>query len=319
MSLDFDIVFHAVQSVMSFFIIGCIGYFLAKRGWFSDDSTLLISKLLTLVALPIYLLYNINTSMTKEQLLGMVYGTALPFTSILIVFGLSILTERLWPVPRNRRGIFFSSCSFSNTIYIGLPVNLALFGESALPYVLLYYFANTSMLWSVGNYCLASDGDGARTRILSLSTLKKIFSPPLIGFLIGMCLLLMNIKLPTVLATTARHLGGMTTPLVIIVLGVMIQNMGLSKIRFNRELALIMLYRFVVSPLLIIALAHFFPLPELMLKVFIIQSSLPVISSLALLLKYYNSDYDFATIVVSATTLASLVTIPVYMVVASHM
>ena len=42
-------------------------------------------------------------------------------------------------------------------MYIGLPVNLALFGDEALPFVLLYFFANTVFFWTVGNYSISHD------------------------------------------------------------------------------------------------------------------------------------------------------------------
>lgn len=318
MSIDPEVLFHAVESVFSFFIIGVVGYYLAKNGWFSNESTALITRLVTFVSLPVYLLYNINTFMTKDQLLGMVYGLIVPFASIIMMLGLAFATTRLFHVPHNRRGLFYNSFAFSNTIYIGLPVNLALFGETALPYVLLYYFANTSLFWSFGNYCLATDGETVKAKLISIGTIKKIISPPMFGFGIGLVLLLMNIRLPRLLANTANYLGGMTTPLVIMSLGIMIYDMGLKKIRFSGELGLILIARFVISPVLILLLVHFFPLPDLMRKVFIIQSSLPVVSSMALLAKFYGADYDTATIIVSATTLLALVTVPLYMLVGTY-
>ncbi|MCC8190040.1 MAG: AEC family transporter, partial [Planctomycetes bacterium] len=247
----------------------------------------------------------------------LIYGTLLPLTSILAMLGLGFLVRRLIRVPPGRRGIFTASFAFSNSIFIGLPVNMALFGEEALPYVLLYYFASTSLFWSVGNYLIASDGQTTPSPIVSLDTLKKIVSPPMLGFLSGLFLVLLGVKLPGVLANTARFMGGMTTPLVLLALGVMICDMGLSKIRFTRELFLVMVARFVVAPLLIILLTGLVPVDSLMRRVFIIQASLPVISSLALLAKFYNSDYDTATINVSATTMMSLVTVPVFMVIGS--
>jgi predicted permease len=60
---------------------------------------------------------------------------------------------------------------------------------------------------------------------------------------------------------------------------------------------------------------RFFSLPPLMAKVFIIQSSLPVVSSAALLAGYHRSDVGYASVAVSLSTLLSLVTIPLYMVV----
>ncbi len=316
--MDFDLVLHALGSVMTFFLIGWVGYALAKRHWFSNENKTLVTKIITLVALPPYLLYNINTSLTKDEVRHLAYGVVPAFASIITLLGLGFLLTRLLPVPKNRRGAFIGSFTFSNTIYIGLPVNMALFGAQALPYVLLYYFANTSLFWSIGNYLLATDGEMEKPRLLSMATVKKIMSPPMFGFMAGLLLLSLDVKLPAVLANTAKTLGGMVTPLVLISIGVTLCELGFSKIRLNLELLLILVARFVLSPFTIIILTWFIPMPALMRKVFIIQASLPVMSSIAIMASYYKSDAEYATVAVSASTLLSIFTIPFFMVLANH-
>ncbi len=319
--MDFDLILHALSSVMTFFLIGCVGYCLAKRKqWFSIENKILITNLITLVALPPYLMYNINTSLTKEELRHLAFGLLPAYISIIMLLLLSFVLIRLLAVPKNHHGAFTASVSFSNTIYIGLPVNLALFGPTALPYVLIYYFANTSLFWSVGNYLLASDGDMEdKPSLLSLSSLKKIISPPMYGFLAGLVLLALDLKLPTVIANSAKTLGGIVTPLVLISIGVTLSELDFRKIRFNWELFFILFSRAVLSPLSIILLTWFMPMPELMRKVFIIQASLPVMSSVAIMASYYRADVEYATVSVSASTLLALVTIPFYMVLGNYL
>ena len=79
-----------------------------------------------------------------------------------------------------------STCS--NTIFIGLPINLAIFGEKAVPYVLLYYIVNTSFFWTIGVFEIAKDSAIRKQATLSfhpLIFLKKLFTPALLGFMIG--------------------------------------------------------------------------------------------------------------------------------------
>ncbi len=320
MAIDMALVFHAVEAVLTFFLIGCVGYFLARKNWFTPESNFLFSKLITLVALPPYLLYNINTIMTKKELLSLAYGLVVPFASVATSLIMAMALSRLMKVPKTREGIFRSSLAFSNTVYIGLPVNLALFGEKALPYVLLYYFGNTFFFWTFGNYFLASDSvqqEGGLS-IFSLATMKKLLSPPMFGFIAGLLLLALDVKLPTFLANTCRYLGNLTTPMVILSVGVTLQGLGLSKIRFNWELAVIIFGRFVAAPLVVVAVTWFFPIPELMRQVFIIQASLPVMSSVAMMANFYRSDVEYATVSVSATTILGLFTIPVFMVLVTY-
>ena len=44
-----------------------------------------------------------------------------------------------------------------NCLFIGLPVQIALFGPEALPYFLLYYIGNTISVWLVGVFLIELD------------------------------------------------------------------------------------------------------------------------------------------------------------------
>ncbi|MDL2317091.1 AEC family transporter, partial [Desulfovibrio sp. OttesenSCG-928-A18] len=310
--MDFSIVWHAVQSVLTLCCIGCVGYVLARKGWFTPEAKALLPRLVIQVALPVYMLYNITHSLSRDELLHLAYGVFVPVLSIGVMFCLSFALGRLLKVPHKRRGIFYSGCSVSNTIFIGLPVNLALFGEAALPYVLLYYFGNTVFFWTVGNYVMAADGE-EKVRIFSLATLRRVFSPPMLGFITAVLLLLLGIPLPDFLLNTARILGNLTTPLIIMFIGIMLQGIRIRAIRPSRELLVILLCRFVVSPLMIVLITLFVPLPDLMRQVFVIQSALPTVAAVSLLSSYYRTDPEFGVLVVSATTLLSILTIPVTM------
>ena len=51
-----------------------------------------------------------------------------------------------------------------------------------------------------------------------------------------------------------------------------------------------------------------------MKKVFIIEASMPVMTQAAIVAQAYNADYKYATILGTLSTAASLVFIPIYMI-----
>ncbi|MDR1124544.1 MAG: AEC family transporter [Deltaproteobacteria bacterium] len=311
--IDLTVVWHSLESVLTLFLISFVGFALARARWFSPETTILLPRLVMVVALPPYMLYNITHFMTREELGRLAYGVVIPFISILLCFGVGALMARLFKVERKRYGIFCSGVAFSNTIFIGLPVNLALFGESAVPYVLLYYFANTTLFWTIGNYFMARDGEGAQIRLVSRKTLKRVISPPMLGLIAGVLLLESGLTLPGFIAEAARGLGGLTTPLALMILGITMQGVSARQLRLDREQAGILFGRLVVSPLSVVLLSRVFPLPDLMFKVFIIQASLPCAASLAMLASFYKSDPEFSALAVSLTTLAAILSIPLFM------
>lgn len=307
---------RAVECVVSFFLIGLLGYWLTKKRWFSAESSAMLTRLVTVVVIPVNLFYNINVSTTKADFLPILHYMLIPAASILIVMLAALLFTRCVAMQASHRNIFITASACSNTINIGLPINLALFGTESLPAILIYYMGNTVVFWTLGHYLLASDAqDLPKAPVFSLTTGKRMLSPPICGFLAGLLLLLLNIKIPPMLGIAGGQIAGMTTPLSIICIGIAIYQTGLRNIRVTRDVGLIALGRFVVSPLVIVGLLHFFPVPEMMRNVFIIQSSLPPMSNIALLAIKYRSDSGFAAVSVSFGTLCALVTVPLFMVI----
>ncbi len=305
---------RAVECVVSFFLIGWLGYVLTKRHWFGEESSSTLTRLLSDVAIPLNIFCNINISTPRETFLPLLPYLFVPTVSILFVMGMAFVVARLVRMERGHRNIFITASSCSNTINIGLPINLALFGTEALPGVLLYFLGNTIVFWTLGNYLLASDAaEGGREPILSRESAKRILSPPISAGVAGVALLALNIRIPPILGMAGHQLSSMTTPLSILCIGIALYRMGLGNIRVSRDILLIMAGRFVVSPLVILGLLHFFPVPEMMRNVFVIQSSLPPMANIALMAMRHKIDSGFAAVAVSFGTLCALVTVPAFM------
>lgn len=306
---------HALGGVGGLLLIGLVGYILAGKGWFSDDSLALLPKLVTLVSLPPYLFYTVTHSFPREDLLHLLYGTFLPALSLLLCFSLAFFGGKLLKVEKKHFGLFCTGVANSNTIFIGIPVNTALFGDEALPYVLLYYFASTTFFWTVGHYFIKRDAqEQARTRLPLGQVLRQIFSPPVLGFLLGLMVLAFNWEVPGFLQDTTKHLGNLTTPLALIYIGATLQRMGLLTIRLSRDLSLALTGRMVICPLIMLGLTLLFPVPVMTAKVFIMQASLPAIMQIAILSAFYRSDPEYGALLVSLSTVLSILTVPLYMV-----
>ena len=306
--------FQAVEGVLSILIMVLVGYFLTSRGWFDKETTRLLPRLVNYVALPTYMLWNLTTTFSKDMLSSMVYGLSVPMLSMLLSAVIAFIVSKLLRVPSTRKGTFIASFFSSSAIFVGLPVNLALFGESSIPYVLLYFLANAIWFWTVGNYCISTDGAAASHKILSLPTLKNIFSPPLLSFIAAVLLILASVKLPAYLMSTAKYLGGMTTPLSLLFIGVVMYGVDLKKLRLSRDIIGVLIGRFIVSPIAILIVAAYFPIPEYMKKIFVIQSALPAMTQTSILASVYKADTEYAATLVSLTNIVALIAIPVYMV-----
>jgi len=303
-------IIQGLECLISLYFIGLVGFILDRRGWCAPETKTFLPKLVTLVALPPYLFVNVLNTFTREEFTRLIHGVLAPLASILLCFTLSLLMVRLFGISRPRRGLVSTGCAASNTIFMGLPINVALFGQAALPYVLLYFFANSFFFWTLGQYALGRDGDQPREAAGRPGRLGQIFSPPLLGFGLGILVLLSGRTPPKIILDSAALLGSLTTPLALLFIGLSLGRLDSQTLKPDRDLALALLGRFILSPLTMILQACFFEMTPLMFKVFLIQSSLPPPTSLALLAGYYRSDPAFASRVVAVGTLMSIVIIP---------
>ncbi|MBF1739143.1 MAG: AEC family transporter [Streptococcus sp.] len=307
-----DIFLRSISGILVILGMILVGFIIGEKGWFDDKSRGLLAKLVTQVALPCYMLYTITQRFTAADLLKMLPALRFPALSMVILLGIATGVARIFAVRQDRRGLFISMFFNSNTIFVGLPINQTLFGDASIPYVLIYYMCNTTFFWTLGTYLIQRDGEGEAQFDLKTS-LKKVFSPPLMGFLLGLVLVMLQIKLPAFLASDLQYLGNLTTPLSMIFIGLSVSHVGVKQLVLGKEQLLILLGRFLVAPLLMASIVYWVPLPSLMKQVFIIQSAMPVMTNAPVVARLYGADSDYAAVMVTETTLATMVVIPILM------
>jgi len=148
----------ALDSVLSIILMIVVGFVLAKRGWFDEAASALITRLVVSLSLPAYMISNLMGGYDRAKLIAMLPGLPVPFAVMLVCLAVATALALAFRMPPGRRGTFASQFAFSNTVFIGLPVNLVLFGDESLPYALIYYMANVSLFWTLGIYGIARDG-----------------------------------------------------------------------------------------------------------------------------------------------------------------
>lgn len=300
---------QAASIVLSIFLMIALGMILTQIGLFKAEHTQLLSRLVVQVALPGMIVSNLFGQFTRESLLASAAGIAAPFLSIALTGAVAWLLARLIRLDVKRRGAFLCMFTFSNSVFIGLPVSLALFGEAAVPYTLLYYIANTVLFWSAGHALLRKDGAAG-----GAFNWKKLVPFPLAVFFACAMLLLLGLRLPAFVLDAAKYVGSLVTPLSLFFTGILLMDMRKSRrLRWQRGYALVLLGRFLVGPALFLLFSALFPMPDLMRGALLIQSAMPVMSQTPIVAENCGADAGYAAGGVAVTTACSLLFIPLYM------
>lgn len=276
-----DQVISAVHIVLSIFLMIGLGMLLVGIGWLREEHSELISRLVVKVALPSMIINNIFTRYTRESLLSSVVGIIIPFLSMLVTMFVGRIFARVFNIGMGRVGVFTCMFTFSNAVFIGVPVSQALFGDAVISYTLLYYIANTVLFWTIGYAMMRKDGNAPPVQTdfraipayfkarradpgamvdaryaparAALDKLSKILPIPLIAFLLCVILLLCNVRLPKFVADASGYVGALVTPLSLLYTGMILMRMiKMRRIRWQRGYEWVIVGRFAVAPLLLI-------------------------------------------------------------------
>ncbi|MCS7243068.1 MAG: AEC family transporter [Candidatus Caldatribacterium sp.] len=308
--------FQAVQGIALILILLGFGYLLATFGWVKKEDSEFLTRFVVTIALPPYMVVHLTTHFTRDTLLDLGKGLPVPVVSMFLTYLLGLGLAYVLRLPPTKRGIFVVAFSLSNTIFVGLPVCQALFGEKATPFVLLYYMVNTTFFWTLGALGIALSGNPRKHLPLPKTVLQCVLNPPFIAFFVGIALILLQCPLPGIALEAAKMVGSLTTPLSLLCVGT---TVNLRHIRLNRDLLLVLLGRFSLAPLLVLLVARLFPLSALMRNVFFVMSAMPVMMQSSLLARLYHADYEYATGLIAATTALSALVIPLLKVWVVHL
>jgi auxin efflux carrier (AEC) len=315
------VLWNSIQSVLVVVLIMVLGYVLRRTGWFDDRFGGTISKFIKNIALPASIFVSVLSRLTRGQLTSFAGYLAYAFLAVIIGYLIAFALVKLLKVKPGRKGIFINAMVNANTIFIGLPLNIALFGDKSMTYFLVYYIVNTVSTWAFGVFLISNDDPTKSTeKTKHQIDWKKVIPMPLVGFLVALVFLLLNIPIMKVsfISSTLTYVGNLVTPLSLIYIGIVLADAGLKSIRFDRDTVVALLGRFILSPIIMILVllvaGHFgASFPTLASQTLIVQSATPMLAVLPILANEAHGDVKYATNVVTTSTVLFIVVVPVLM------
>ncbi len=342
-------VISAVEVVLSIFVMISVGMLLTHIGWIREAEGKFLSRFVIRVALPATIVSNIFQKFTRESLISIPMGLIIPVISLVFSMICAIAAAKAMKIPRNRKGAFIVMFTFSNSVFIGLPVCRALFGEDAVAPTLTYYIANTTLFWTIGYSLMRMDGGKEKEKksfkgifpyLLSrdkanpvhqeaknaLSFLGKVIPLPLLFLLASVILVLLNVKLPEFLMSAVNYIGGTVTPISLVYTGYVLMNMIKKRsFTWKKGYGAICIGKLLLVPAVVIALSVIVKaIPgamniytDIMLKTFLIEAAMPVMTQTTIVEAGCGGDAEYVAGATALTTALSLVFIPLYMFVIS--
>ncbi len=291
-----------VNQVLVLFLIMFIGIIAKKKNIIDEKINKGLTNFLLNITLPLLIINSFNIEYSQELLGNMmkVFG----YTLLLYIFFSIIGGIFYFKFSPNKRAVLKFSTVFSNCGFMGFPLVLSLYGNIGVLYVSIFNIVFNLFIWTYGLILYTNEKDFKQAK-------KLLKNPALIAVLIGLILLVLPVKLPSVLYMTFKIVGDITTPLSMIIIGVMVADVKIKETLKDFSLYYISLIRLIVVPLITYFILNLFNVDILIRNIIIILQAMPAATLGAIFAESTNNEPQYTSKVVFVTTLFSVITIPV--------
>lgn len=282
------------------------GFVAGKRQWIDAASLRGMTGFLFYLAVPVMLFHLMLRAPVDHS-----FDIRPPLIYCAVMAGLYILSMVIGrlafhssPGERAIQGI----CSvFGNSVYIGLPVAIALLGEAAaFPLVLVIIFESIFILTTT--VAILEVAKNARGRALLSSAIQVITNPVVAACVLGMLAGFAGLELPTAVDSLARLLGGAAVPCMLFALGVTLAHQRLSE-RLVETGTLIGLKLLVFPTLVFVLIGLLTDVDFLWQAAFTIAAASPTGANPFLVAEQYRTYVARASTTVLFSTAISMLTI----------
>lgn len=305
-----DALITMFRNVIVFVLLAVPGVVLVKTKILKTEQTHTLSKLLLYVGMPFLILkstlnVSFNGELLKVVLLSAGIGVAYTFLWI-------FLSKPFTKMEKNEstRGVMRFCAVFTNNGFLGIPLAVAVFPDKplVLTCLIIINIITNAVMYTVGVFMISGDKS-------SVSVKKAVLNPVLIAFVIGLIFNVSGVKnyVPEVV-DYASHLGGLVTPLSMIILGMKLGSVKILPMFTSWKTYYVSALKLVVVPAVAVAigfaLKSAFPFGEDLILGLFVSFAMPTAALATTFADCYGGDVDNAVSFTLGTTILSIAVIP---------
>jgi len=311
----------AVNLALMMAIYVCIGFFAKRRRIVDDRFSASLAALIFNFIFPCAVITSLSSEYDPRELVN---GGALLVISVItmaVMLLLGLLVNRVSGKSDDMSRILLVNLMFTNFTYMAFPIMEILYGDIGRFYIAVYtipvrilFYIATPLIFTLGKDKDKSGAPGIRG--IARGVMRAILSPPVLAVPVGLVIYFFGLEIPEPFSTVIDKLGGTASPLGMILCGVTLAAIPLSRIRQEKRLFLIAALRLIAAPALLLglylAITRFIPIDPVVAKVSILYAALPAAATTTVLAIKAQSDATKAAQCVFLTTLLSIVTLPIW-------
>lgn len=293
--------------VVTLFLLMGVGFVLAQLGRLHTDGVAQMSYLCLYIVTPALMI----KSFAVERTPGMLSQLAVFFLAYVASVGVCIVLSRscFRGEPPERRAPMRFGLVFSNNGFMGLPLLLSILGPGAVIYGVVSAVGFNLLLWTYGVKTM-----GGRV------TLRQVIvNPATVGLAVGLPLFLTGLRLPGMVSNAVNFVADLNTPLAMIVIGAQMAGADLKVSFTSLKLYGASAFRLLLGPLIPLVGLLPFHLDPVSYCACVIMCAVPTAGATGMLAQRFEKDTAVAAQMVTLTTLLSVLTLPVFAVIAQKL
>ncbi len=295
-----------VGKVAVMLILIVVGYIVTKVGMLTEKGAAEITSLLVKIVTPCLIINSLIASGGGLQAGEMLLGAAVAALSMVISIAVSMVLFRK-ESPERQKVLRFSVI-YSNAGFMGLPLVQSIVGDRGVVFGSLFIVVFNLICWTHG-YAMMSGSS-------KLSPKTILLNPGVIGLAIGLPLYFLKVPLPSFVTEPIGFLSNLNTPLAMLIIGSYVARVDMKSFVSDFSVYKMALFRLVLCPAAYLGLLLLIrPEPDLFISS-VIQASAPVAANCVLFAVEYHRDSALASKTVAVSTVLSIVTIPVFTILA---
>lgn len=298
-----------INIISPVFFVLLIGYFAKQKGYidnnFVDKGTWIVFYL----ALPFKLFYDVKNA--RIESLHPKYVAYVLLGVIFIIF-ISIIIAKSLKIKDKRKLSAFVHCAYrSNFVYVGFPIlDIIYNGAPSMEHMIVIISFGLTLYNISAIVLLTYYSEAEEKRISILDIIIKILKNPMIaGVVFGAIFNFLHLPVYQGVDRAIEMVAKISTPMSLILIGASL-NFESSKSDF-RLMFISAFIKTVVAPALLIPIGVKLGFTNMELGIAYVFWATPCAANCFIFTKQMNSDYEFASKVITLSFIMSIITYPV--------
>lgn len=241
-----------LQQILIIFGYVAVGLAAGKLGVINPEQRKFLTKLCSALMLPFTILSAASMEVDGAAFRSLGIALCVMFLVMGGTMAVSALLGRSLRTEQKLRAAMTSLVTFPNCTFLGLPLCMALFGQTAVLYNCAALVAFNVLFFTVQ---LPMFTGGKRN-------LKAVLTVPTLATALLLVMLALGLHWPAPVQTVVSSIGSMITPMSLIIIGVMLSENDLLAIFREKAVYLVMLLRNFLIPVAAMLLLCVIPLDK---------------------------------------------------------